>query len=238
MKKFFVTLIMSLALLSSAHAQMNPKEAASLLEKSVVALQKTWSDPFCTGFKIERKVFLTAGHCTQTVDSNTRLTSKYSDKYQFIRSVLIATQEKRSGDREEDWAILNTVDENEELSPLVLGCDEKVYLGMPVAYAGYPSPMDFAFGIGTVMSLNKVSDKRHDLDFVVDVQAAPGASGSPIISLDTGHVIGILTEGVSAFRAGAFGIGIEHIANLDICEDSLKENVSGDKDDRNIVSPF
>ncbi len=238
MKKFFVTLIMSLALLSSAHAEMTPKEAAVHLEKSVVALKKSWGDPFCTGFKIDVKTYLTANHCARSIDSNTRLVSNFSNDYLYVRSVIRTTQEKNSGNRDEDWAILNTSTENEELSSLVLGCDEEVYLGMPIAYAGYPAPMDFAFGIGTVMSLNKVSNSRNDLDFIVDVQAAPGASGSPIISLDTGNVIGVLTEGVSSSRRGAFGVGIEHIANLDICEDYLKENGDSKQDDRSIVTPF
>lgn len=237
MRKIFGAILVTLALMSSAYAQMSPKEAAKHLEKSVVALKRTWSDPFCTGFKIDTKVFLTAAHCARSINSDTRLTSKHSEKYQFIRSVLRTTQEKKYGDRVEDWAIMNTVEENDELSALVLACDEEIYLGMPVAYAGYPAPMDFAFGIGTVMSVNKVNSRSNDLDFVVDLQAAPGASGSPIISLDTGHVIGILTEGVYASRAGAFGVGIEGISNLDICEDFLKTNGYVD-DFIDIYDPF
>ncbi len=237
-KKLLLSLVLSLIALGSVHAEMTPKEAALHLEKSVVALKKSWGDPFCTGFKIDVKTYLTAGHCTRSIDSNTRLVSNYSHDYLYVRSFIRTTQEKNSGNRDEDWAILNTSAENEELFSLDLGCDEEVYLGMPIAYAGYPAPMDFAFGIGTVMSLNKVSNNLNDLDFIVDVQAGPGASGSPIISLDTGNVIGVLTEGVYASRAGAFGVGIEHIANLDICEDYLKENSSSEKDDRDIVSPF
>ncbi|MCH8022369.1 MAG: trypsin-like peptidase domain-containing protein [Thaumarchaeota archaeon] len=238
MRKIFGAILVTLALMSAAYAQMTPKEAASHLEKSVVAMQKTWSDPFCTGFKIDTKVFLTAAHCASDVNNDTRLTSKYSEKYQFIRSVLRTTQEKKDGDRVEDWAIMNTVEENDELSALVLACDEEIYLGMPIAYAGYPAPMDFAFGIGTVMSLNKVKNRSNDLDFVVDLQAAPGASGSPIISLDTGNVIGILTEGVYASRAGAFGVGIEGIANLDLCEDLFKTNGAKAPDLPNLYDPF
>ena len=223
MIKFIATIVMSLALLSSAQAQMTPKDAAVHLEQSVVALKRGWGSPFCTGFKIEAKTFLTAGHCANSINSNTRLVSNFSNDYLYVRSIIVTTQEKSAGNRDEDWAILNTTTEAEELASLALACDEEVYLGMPVAYAGYTQPMDFAFGLGTVMSLNRVSNSMNDLDFVVDLQAAPGASGSPVISLDTGDVIGVLTEGVFASRAGAFGVGIEHIANLDICEDYLKD---------------
>jgi len=220
-KTFIATIIMSLALLSSVHAQMTPREAAEKLSQSVVSLQQGWGNAFCTGFKINTKTFLTAGHCSRGVTNRTRLVSYKGDNYTFIKSVLITKQEKKDGKRQEDWAILNTSEEMKDVTSLTLGCKDEIYLGMPIAYAGYPAPVDFAFAVGYVMSVNKVNNDVNDLDFVVDLAAAPGASGSPIINLDTGHIIGVLTEGVFSQRIGAFGVGIEHIASLDLCDDIL-----------------
>jgi V8-like Glu-specific endopeptidase len=89
---------------------------------------------------------------------------------------------------------------------------------MPIAYAGYPGPSDFTFATGYVTSVKKLRTGINKLDFTIDVHAAPGSSGSPIISLDTGLIIGVLIEGVYAPRVGAFMVGVESVRSLDLCE--------------------
>lgn len=215
MIKWILSLLIVLGLTSIAYA-VTPKEVGKILANSVVRLENG-SSTFCTASKIGPRLFLTAKHCKMGIGSNTRIV--HGTFAQFIRSLTFPTQEKSTGRREEDWMFLNASYSNEDIAELYLGCDDEIYLGMPIAYGGYPQPLNFTMAIGRIISLEKVDSYRHNLDFVIDVHAAPGSSGSPIINLDTGNVIGILTEGVSAARAGAFAIGVEHVGNLDICED-------------------
>ncbi len=223
MNRFILALLLTFVT-STVVSALSPREAGKLLASSVVRLE-SGSATFCTAFKIGVKKFLTARHCSQGVDSNTKIV--HGSFSQFIRSALVTLQEKPSGSRKEDWMILNATYVNPDTETLTLGCDDDLYLGMPVAYGGYPRPLNFTVGFGRVISLEKADNYKNNLDFVIDVHGAPGASGSPVINLDTGNVIGILIEGVSETRAGAYAIGIESITNLDICEDaSINPNKS------------
>ena len=225
-----LTMLMALCL-STTLAMAEPlsnRKAAEILSASVVKLEQRWRT-VCTAFKIGPKTFLSAGHCASTVNDDTKIihqktAKKGSFSTQWIKSITVTTQGKKD-DRSEDWMILNTTTEETDIGVLTLGCEDEIYLGMPVAYAGYPQPIDFAFGLGHVLSTNKVNSSYNGLDFVIDVQAAPGASGSPILNLDTGNVIGVLTEGVSNRRTGVFGIGVEHIAGLDLCDDMADKDI-------------
>ena len=200
------------------HEPLSIREAAELLSSSVVEMT-IGGNKTCSASKIGPKTFLTAAHCVRSLWGNYRLEHGFS--YQFVKSILITVSKKDDRSRHEDWAILNTTYENDELTALELGCAEDIYLGMPVAYAGYPGPVDFAFGAGYVTSLKKLRKRNQNADFVIDVAAAPGASGSPIISLDTGHIVGILIEGVSEARRGDFMAGIESIRSLGACQDNV-----------------
>ena len=192
------------------------REAAELLSLSVVEMT-TGGAQNCTASKIGPATFLTAAHCARALKDNYRV--EHGSAYQYIKSITITVSEK-DYKRAEDWAVLHATTVNEDLKTLSLGCSEDIYLGMPVAYAGFPGPVDFAFGAGRVASIKKTRYSDNDADFAIDVQAAPGASGSPIISLDTGNIIGVLTEGIYARRAGAFLIGVESVKSLDLCEDA------------------
>lgn len=193
---------------SVAHAELTPREAAAILTASVVEVNNG-----CTASKVGPHQYMTARHCVQ---SSMKIESRLHTMWP--RSVLMAWQKKEDGKRKEDWAIVNTSTDTDDVASLTLGCTEEVYLGMPVAYAGYPVPTKFAFGMGHVTSILPMDNRNNNLDYAMDVAAAPGASGSPVISMDTGHVIGILTEGVSNRRIGAFMVGMEAISNLDICD--------------------
>jgi len=202
------------------------REAAEKLSASVVKLTRGWNFTFCTASKIGPSTFLSAGHCASGVNDDTKIINEQGDSSttQWVKSVTVTTQGKKD-DRSEDWMILHATTEEKSLTTLMLGCEDEIYLGMPVAYAGYPAPVDFAFSVGHVLSMNKVTSSYNNLDFVVDVQAAPGASGSPIVNMDTGNIIGVLTEGVMSRRTGVFGVGVEHIAGLDLCDDFFKEDI-------------
>lgn len=197
------------------YGPMTPADAAKLLVSSVVEMS-IGSRGVCTASKIGPSTFLTAAHCARRLSDNFRLNHGWD--YQYIKEITIAVSGKPDGSRKEDWAILHTTFENKELKSLQIGCNEKVYLGMPVAYAGYPGPVDFAFGLGYVTSVNKITKSGSNADFLIDVQAAAGASGSPVISLDTGRIIGILTEGIRTPARGFFLVGIESIRSLNLCD--------------------
>lgn len=217
-----------------ASAEITPKEAAALLVASVVEL----NSKSCTASKIGSHQYLTAKHC---VSSKMKLSTKsYS---MWAKSVVMAWQDKAKGNRQEDWAVINTATDTDDIVALTLGCNEEIYLGMPVAYAGYPNPAEFAFGMGAVTSLLPSRSRNSNLDYMMDVPAAPGASGSPIISMDTGYVVGILTEGVLNNSIGAFMVGFESIQNIDLCDYSkeavTRYGIKGAVIDANtLVTPF
>ena len=134
------------------------------------------------------------------------------------KSVLISLEEKLSSGRE-DWAVLITSEVNDEIAVMELACDEDVYLGMPVAILGFSFPTAPSFSVGIVASLEKMRAKGSDADFVIDVQAGPGSSGTAVVSMDTGKIIGVLIEGV--FRSsgqGAFFVGVQTISETDMCD--------------------
>lgn len=208
----------------SAHSDMGGpltiRESAVLLSSSVVRLSRSFGGSYnyssiCTASKIGKMAFLTARHCVSNLSANYRVEKDF--EYQYVKTLIVTVSSKRRN-RKEDWAILKMTSENTKLWSLKIGCTEDIYLGMPVAYAGYPEPIDFAFSSGQVTSINPSNARNANADFTVDLAAAPGASGSPVISLDTGNIIGILTEGVYSRRIGAFMVGIESIRNIDLCD--------------------
>lgn len=195
--------------------RLDNREAAELLSASVVQMSDGGRG-MCSASKIGPISYLTAGHCVRALGARYRL--EHPDTlYQYVGSVTVGLSNKLAGSLREDWAVLTVTKENTDLPALELACDEDLYLGMPVAYAGYPENVDFAYGTGYVASLNHIKGGRNNADFAVDLQAAPGASGAPIISLDTGRIVGVLTEGVISRRFGPYLVGAEHISNIDLC---------------------
>jgi V8-like Glu-specific endopeptidase len=213
--RWLLGLVLVILGISPAAAGLTAKEAAEKLGKSVVAVTYK-GDTICTAAKIGPSQFLTAGHC---LISGEKLTMP-NGRILKIKSVLAAFEEKATvggvSGRDEDWAVLNTVEDDASVVPLELGCAEEPYLGQEIAYAGFPYPTQYALGLGRVTSIKPVLGGRNNLDYAMDVHAAPGASGSAVISLDTGKVVGVLTEGVPA-RTGFFMVGFESIKNTDMC---------------------
>ena len=212
MRKMAMALLLSLFMITPASAELTPREAAVLLDKSVVQLSTA-----CSGAKIGSHQFLTARHC---IRPGLKITVRDNRHISLTpQSITISFQEKVEGNRKEDWAIIRTTTDYASLKPLMLGCNEELYLGMPVAYAGFPGPSRYFFSTGYITSLQPIKSPGSNHDFSIDAHGGPGASGSAIISLDTGNVIGVLTEGVMSSRStGTYAIGIEMIRNLDLCD--------------------
>lgn len=225
MKKLLAALLVGLFISSTVYAKeaaavkpLTVREAAEKLQKSVAAVTYR-SQTICSAAKIGPGQFLTAFHCLQWGETITLQNGRILK----IKSVLatmqpkpVDTANKAKKERDEDWAILNTVDDDESVVALELGCNDTPYLGMQVAYAGFPAPTQYAYGSGHITSVFPMDGTSNNLDYAMDVHAAPGASGSAVISMDTGRVIGILTEGVPS-RVGFYMVGIESVKNLDAC---------------------
>ena len=218
MKKFLLGLLASILMTSAAMAEpkYTPAEAAQLLNQSVFGFGTIGSNhKFCTAAKIGPREYLTAAHCAFGLHTGWRLESS-TGVYAFIRSATVATSIKGYKGFE-DWAILHASADN-EAPALSLGCGEPHYVGEPVAYMGFPEGLERAFGVGYVSTFK--STGRNNANVFVDLPAAPGASGSPVISLDTGLIMGVLTEGVLSSRTREFYmIGLEGIDAVDQCED-------------------
>ena len=210
-----VTLLLSVSFGLRAEP-LTTQEAAKKLSASVYWFGLTGqSRGFCTATKIGPREYLTARHCAEDLERNFRLDGESG--YVFIRSTTITTSTKK-GQRYEDWAILNATTEN-DAPALDLGCGDEVKVGDAVAYMGYPQGLKKAFAVGYVATKEQGTSKNN-ADFFVDILVAPGSSGSAIISMETGHVIGVLTEGVVNYRTLEFyATGVEDIQNLDECAD-------------------
>lgn len=240
LKSGLVAVLLTLGL--GAQAEMTTKEAADLLSPSVFSFATTRSgDAFCTATKIGPKEYLTALHCAMSLETHWRLES-VEGEYAFIRSVTASVGEKSGrGKLREDWAVLNATAEN-EAPALPLGCSDPHYVGESVAYMGFPQGLVRAFGRGYVSTMKGT---RNNADIFVDLPAAPGASGSAVISLDNGHIMGVLTEGVLNTRTTEFYmIGLESIEHLDQCEDWAERmkyweevTIGGDDEPVEVLNP-
>jgi hypothetical protein len=215
-KKYVISAIAALLIsgwgVGGVKAELTTKEAVELLEKSVV---KTGIG--CTAAKIGPAMFLTAGHCITDWRGDMEITHGYTTVYP--KSVLFPLSPKPN-DVGKDWAIIYTTDDIPELNSLQFGCFEKPYLGQKVAYLGFPYPLKKMFGMGYIGSLAGAEPAGWggQADLVADIPASGGSSGSPVISMDTGKIIAVLTEAVIGDRSNIYMTGLESIRNTDQCE--------------------
>lgn len=240
MKKllFFLTGVLAAALMAFAvessavelpdhdymRHEMSAKDAAEYLKTAVVRV----GDDYCSGAKIGPKMFLTAGHCMSGRHFR-GLNAKimYGFETVWAKSILYPISNKDNG-KDKDWAIVYTFEDLPKVASLKIACGEKPYLGQKIAYLGYPYPTKYAFGLGYISSLEGTTGSGgNNADILVDMPASGGSSGSVVISMDTGHVVGVLTEVVYGDRSNIFLTGLESIQNLDQCEAVSKPEDEG-----------
>jgi V8-like Glu-specific endopeptidase len=215
--RWLLSLILFLSITSTAQADLTSREAAELLSAAVVEYTTTRGRAHCTAFAVGPTKFMSAGHCATFSKSYMSSLNYWVEIY----SVEVGVGDKPTQEGSaKDWAIATTYRSIQGVVPLDLACNEEIYVGMPVAYMGYPSPLKRFFGMGYLATLEESRASMSGADGVVDLAAAPGASGSPVISVSSGEVIGILTEGVYS-SIGAFAVGIELI-QPDHCPSEIK----------------
>lgn len=189
------------------------QKAIEMLQGSVAQLTHN-ETVSCTAAKIGSKQYLTARHCLERLgpDEKTSLRLEHGFNFKFIRSWTVSAEEK------EDWVILNVTEEDPEIPMLHLGCGDEVYQGMDIATMGYPFGLSKAYAEGYISTMEEPKTaglRSASSNSWSVVTIGPGASGSPVISLETGRVVGVVIEQI---RGAGYG-GMESIKSLDVCED-------------------
>lgn len=209
----------------------NPESAAVKLEPSIARLKER-SKEICTAWKLDEYQWATAWHCVaMTGRKYTIKTQPYGDRDYGItldvKSLLLPAEKADDKDHWEDWAVINTRDETPEIPALAVDCAYDIKMGEQVAYMGFPSIANT--GLGQHFStgiVNAVEEhKKRPWHFLAQITGGPGASGSPVISLKTGDVIGYVTRGVGS-RGNLLGVGMESVAGMDMCDDVTDAPVS------------
>lgn len=107
-----------------------------------------------------------------------------------------------------------------------VGDSEKLKEGDEIVYIGYPLATEMLnMGFGITMTTNKCmvsSIKRRAADgtmhfFLVDTHTNNGSSGSPVFSVDSGKVIGIVSAKISSRIPTSNGQILDIPANIGIC---------------------
>jgi hypothetical protein len=220
MWKLITTAFMAAALfLTTSAAMADPlsiKEAFTSLDESVLKMEHR-GDKVCSASKIGPRSFLTARHCVvdlAAIMPNKERTVRLQRSKTWL-TVLPASVEVGML-KGEDWAVFHTYSDTPDIPMLQLGCGEEVELGDRMVTAGYPTIFNKVIVTGLVASVEEIDHYLKDevgSEFWVDFPSGGGASGSPVISLKTGKITGILVEGV---RTPAL-TGIESVDVLSIC---------------------
>lgn len=189
------------ALVSFTLASCTSREAwlAEYLSQSVFEL--THDDKFaCSTFYVGDNMFVTAGHCITTEKMRVVVRGKVYEP--------IVTAHLNSTD---DWAVMTVLPRVTNVAPLNMYCDPYIYVGKRVAYFGYPHPLRKDFSVGIVSSLSAPRvDAVLGTDYLVNIIAGGGASGSPLTDM-RGNVIGIVVEEFLSTRRTAFRLGIQEM---------------------------
>ena len=219
MKKFLIAILLAIGLSTPVQAELSKIEGANLLETAVVRLLTNGNNS-CTASKIADNTYLTAKHCVANINNDYKLENELETL--FLKSLVIPMAPQQNG-RDKDWAIINTTSDSDSVTALSIGCTEDIYFVMPVATMGFPGNSEMTVSFGYVSALKPINIDGANGSFSIFLASYPGSSGSPIISLDTGDVIGILIEGYGGGRSGVYAVGIQSIKELDMCLTSAVE---------------
>ncbi len=129
-------------------------------------------------------------------------------------------------DEENDIALMQIVSDKKFETVGEIGDSESVSEGEEVIYIGYPLAIEMLnMGFGITMTTNKCiisSIKRRGVDgslhfFLIDSHVNNGSSGSPVFSVETGKIIGIISAKISSKIPIPGGMVADIPANMGIC---------------------
>jgi len=188
---------------------MSAVSAFELLDQSVVEFTFQPGVTMCSATMIDTNTYLTAAHCDPGT-TRTFIVNKDGDR-------VLAVSFERAEDGS-DWAIVHTEEDIPGVVPLAVSCRFTVKIGEPVAYLGYPYPLERFYSEGVI-----VSEGGTRIDYpplpTTSLHGGTGASGSAIISLVTGKIIGVLSIGVENTQGNFLGAGITPLSGS-VCEEA------------------
>ena len=114
-------------------------------------------------------------------------------RVQFVDETVKHKAERIFVDSRHDIALIS-VDPNiipSEATELTLDCDYELKRGEQVVSVGHPRGHEFTVTLGVLSGIKKF-DADTDL-YSTDVIVESGSSGSPVVSTDSGHVLGVST---------------------------------------------
>jgi V8-like Glu-specific endopeptidase len=197
-------------------------EIAERLPNSVGKLYQG-SRSICTAWKYGDKQWATAGHCVKGL-RNTKYKVDHPSGdygYMFVRSITQPVEQSEDKNHYEDWGTLRLADTVDSAVALEIDCEYTPKVGEQIAYFGFPGigpDMQPMFSVERINAVHtRPGEKNLAWHYAVDFTAGPGASGSPVVALSTGKVIGLLTKGVG-MSMGLLTVGIESVKGMDMCE--------------------
>mgnify|MGYP003388558877 FL=1 len=185
---------------------MSPAAAYQHLEGSVVEYTNIPGETMCTATMINVNTYLTAAHCGAG-NGRRYIVTAGGDA---VLAVSLEADEDGA-----DWAIIRTDEDPAGVVPMPVAVDFEPAIGEPVAYLGYPYPTEQFYSEGIIVSLNALRIPS-DLFAITSLHGGPGASGSAIISLRTGEIIGVLSMGLVNIRGNLMGVGFTPITLDDV----------------------
>jgi S1-C subfamily serine protease len=193
--------------LAALGQRMPADKAFEMLDQSVVEFTHMPGVTRCTATMIDTNTYLTAAHCDPGT-ARTYIVNKDGDKV-----LAVSFEQAEDG---ADWAIVRTEEDPPGVVPLAVSCSFAVKTGEPIAYLGYPYPLERFYSEGIIVSLGVMRIDYPALP-ITSLHGGPGASGSAIISLVTGEIIGVLSIGVENTRGNLLGVGITMLPGS-VCE--------------------
>jgi S1-C subfamily serine protease len=129
-------------------------------------------------------------------------------------------------DEENDLALMKIITEDKKFKPIDYDNSESIKEGGEAVFIGYPLATELlGMGFGITMTTNRCiisSVKRRGADgllhfFLIDTHTNNGSSGSPLFSLESGKVIGVVSGKISAKIPAPDGKIIDIPANIGLC---------------------
>ena len=179
------------------------KALHDIMLESVVELQGN-NTTLCTATQIGNTAFLSAGHCFGMANPT------HVRKGEEVREIKSKHFKFEPGS---DWAVFYTDEPIEGNKNLPLACEEEVYVTMDIATLGHPAPFlyDYVEGKVTGNTLRPRRGRVPGSDHFSDVMTGRGASGSSVVSMNTGGIVGVLVEGFFNNLRTSFRMGFQEI---------------------------